>query len=216
MGLLDSILRKDSRTDATNLPDVNVNDPYSQMGQPFDPMSMQLLNAPNVQANAQIAQFAIDNDDIVENIKEELRGYRVIREFDMDKNAVVEKKIKFGDAVMNDTGINETCRVLRMFLSKPFLLSNFKEEDRYRIDMMMLILWKKLASKYAIMHQAYELDRNRRSDLAFSIVSMVYMNIMRSFEDGERPKMYGSHKTVQSIQQNGMAIPQKKSWSLFG
>jgi hypothetical protein len=157
-------------------------------------------------------------DKLIETIKSELQGKRLEKSFDMDKKKDVVKEVTFGEPIMNDKGINETCRILRMFLSKPFLLSNFPKEDRPRIDMMMIILWKKLAGKYAVQAQEYALDRSRRSDIAFSIVSMVYMNIMRSYEDGERPRMYGSHKTVQSIQQNSNGSMQqpKKVFGIFG
>jgi hypothetical protein len=211
MGFLDSILgKKDQQQgDAASM---DVNSGYGQYAQQLDPAMMNLLNAPQQGGSAQIAQFAIDNDDIIETIKSELQGFRIVSTYNMDTKKHETKEIQFGNRIMNDLGINETCRILRMFLSKPFLLSNFPEEDRSRIDMMMVILWKKLASKYATQCKAFELDRSRRSDLAFSIVSMVYMNIMRSYMDGERPRMYGSHKTVQSIQQYGspQQAPAKK------
>lgn len=219
MGFLDAIMRRNDGKDSTTIPEVDIrNDQLAAFSQPIDPMTMQMLNAPQGQANAQIAQFAIENDDIVEQIKQELRGYRYEKTYDPIKKIEKLEVIKFGDPIMNDLGINETCRILRMFLSKPFLLSNFPESDRGRIDMMMKILWKKLASKYAILGEKYALDKTRRSDLAFSIVMIVYMNIMRSFEDGERPRMYGSHKTLQNIQQyqNPMGGQEKKGWSIFG
>lgn len=212
MGWLDSVLGKKEEQ-----PMIDPALQYQQQG--LDPAMMQLLNQSGGQGSAQIAQFAIDNDDIIETIKEELRGFRVVKKYNLETKQEESVPQTFGTPVMNDEGINETCRILRMFLSKPFLLSNFPNEDRDRIDMMMKILWKKLASKYAIMADKYSLDRTRRSDLAFSITMMVYMNIMRSFEDGERPRMYGSHKTIQSIQQSGpsaSAAPQKKFLGMFG
>jgi hypothetical protein len=219
MGVLDSIMGGSKGKDG-DVPQMQFGaDPYAQMAQPFDPSAMQLLNAPQGSANAQIAEFATSNDDIIEYIKEELRGYRIIRKYNMETKQEENTRQPFGVSVMNDEGINEVCRILRMFLSKPFLLSNFEKEDRYRIDMMMMILWKKLAAKFATCADKYELDRSKRSDLAFSIVSIVYMNVMRSYEDGERPRMYGSHKTINSIQQYGNTPnsgQEKKGWSLFG
>lgn len=219
MGFLDTIIGGSKGKDnAPGMDMGNSMDPYGQFNQGIDPGMMQLLNSPGGQGNAQIAQFAIENDQIIEDIKEELRGYRVNKRFNIETKKEETEKVKFGEPIMNDTGINETCRILRLFLSKPFLLSNFPKEDRPRIDRMMMILWKKLAAKYAICADQYELDRSRRSDIAFSIVSVVYMNIMRSYEDGERPRMYGSHKTVQSIQQSGLVggAPQKKLFGIFG
>jgi hypothetical protein len=203
---------KDSQGPVLDMASPLGSDPYGPLVQPMDPSMMGMLNAPNTGSNAQIAQYAVDNDDIVETIKSELRGYRIVQEYDIEKKEYVAKEIRFGDPVMNEMGVNETCRILRMFLSKPFVLSNFPKEDRPRIDMMMKILWKKLAAAYATKAHDYEIDRTRRSTLAFSIVSTVYMNIMRSYEDGERPRMYGSHKTLQSIQQYAQpqAAPQKK------
>lgn len=222
MGFLDFVMGK-NKTDQTGPPmDVGGGmvgmDPYGPMAQGIDPATMQLLNAPGGQGNAQIAQFAIDNDEIIDTIKSELEGYRIVKKYDMDSKQMKDERETFGEPIMNEKGINETCRILRMFLSKPFLLSNFPKEDRKRIDTMMQILWKKLAGKYAVMAESYGLDRSRRSDLAFSITMMVYMNIMRSYEDGERPRMYGSHKTVQSIQQTSSAFqqPQKKFLGIFG
>lgn len=218
MGFLDFVMGKKGDESSGGTGSMGV-DPYGQYSQGIDPAMMSLLNAPQGQGQAQIAQFAIDNDDIIETIKHELSGKRTVRKYNMDTKKEEIEVETFGTPIMNDKGINETCRILRMFLSKPFLLSNFPKEDRPRIDRMMVILWKKLASKYATMVDDYEIDRNRRSDIAFSIVSMVYMNIMRSYEDGERPRMYGSHKTIQSIQQNttgNVSAQPKKFLGIFG
>lgn len=220
MGLLDGILgnKKGDSGPGMDMPMMGM-DPYSGYAQGIDPAAMQMLNAPQSQGNAQIAQFSVENDEIIETIKVELQGYRIVRNYDFGSKQETIKKELFGEPVMNDMGINETCRTLRMFLSKPFVLSNFPKEDRGRIDTMMKILWKKLASNYATMGSQYQLDKSRRSGLAFSIVSMVYMNVMRSYEDGERPRMYGSHKTLQSIQSYGNPAgqqPQKKFMGIFG
>lgn len=194
-------------------------DPYGPMTQGIDPATMQMLNQPQQGGNVQIAQYAIDNDDIIEEVRMHLRGYRVVRTYNIEKKEYELKEERFGDRVMNEKGINDTCRVLSTFLAKPFALSNFGIDDKPRMDMAMLILWKKLASMYAINGHDYELDKSRRSPLAFQFTMLVHMNAQRSFEDGERPRMYGSHRTMQTIQQIGgssQQAPQKKFLGIFG
>lgn len=193
-------------------------DPYGGMSQSIDPAAMAMLNAPPQNGSAQIAQYAIDNDDIIEIIKSELRGFRLVREYNVDKEQYEFIEQRFGSPKMNEKGINETIFVLRMFLSKPMALSNMPKDYMYRIDIICFIVGKKLAAMYATQATQFDLDRNSRSMLAVSIVTLAHFHMMRSYEDGERPRMYGSHKTLQSIQgYSGVQAPaSKKFMGIFG
>jgi hypothetical protein len=174
-----------------------------------------LLNSPN-SGSAQIVQQMTDNTEVIQNFKDGLRGWKIEKKYNPETEQMEERPVRFSDPAMNETGVNELARDLEMYLSKPFIMSNFPTADKLRIDRMMVIIGKNVAQKMIINAVKYELDKSRRGSIVRQMVFIVYANAMRSFEDGERPRAYGSHKTVQTINQQGNYAPApKKSWLGF-
>lgn len=216
MGLLDSVLGNKGKD---NTPDMHVQggmDPYAQMVQPgFDPSMIPLINSPST-SSYQVIQAMTDNAEIIQQFKDGLRGWKMTSKFNPQTETMEPVKEVFAEPAMNETGVGEIGRDLEMYLSKPFIMTNFPTADKSRIDMMMVIIGKNLAQKMIINSVKYELDKSRRGSIVRQIVLIVWANTMRGFEDGERPRAYGSHKTVQTINTQGnYQAPQKKNWLGF-
>lgn len=214
MSWFDSIIgnnKKDSNPQA-----IVGNDPYGQMSQSIDPSIIPLMNAPAT-ANAQIAQFATESKEIIENFRDGLRGYRIVKRYNVDTRREEIVKEVFGSPVMNEKGVNELCRELELYLSKTYILSNIPTEDRKRVDAMLRIIWKSINHKLIVNAVQYELDKTRRPGVVHEMVFIIERNTMRSYQDGERGKFYGSQRTVQTISQTGSitSAPTEKK-GLFG
>lgn len=212
MGLLGELLGRGDKGG----PEPDMSSGYAPMTQAIDPTLMPLLNAPQM-ANAQIAQAATDNSDVIKRFREGLTGKREVKEFNVKTGRAEVKTVVFAEPAMNETGISEMCRELEMYLNKTFILSNVPNADKRRLDAMGRIIWKTLNQKLIVNAIRYDLDKTRRPNIVHEMVFNILFNAMRSFEDGERPKYYGSQRTVQTIStQNtgGPGVPQKRN--MFG
>jgi len=216
MGIIDSVLGNKNKDGS---PELSTGyDPYGAATQHIDPSVIPLMNAPQT-ANAQIAQFATDNTEVVERFKEGLRGKRFVTRYNTKtgREEVVEEV--FSTPAMNETGVSELTRELEMYLNKTFILTNVPKEDRERIDRRLRIIWSTLAIKLVENAHKYELDKSRRSGIIHEFVFTVESNMMRGYEDGERGKYYGSQRTVQTISQHGAIasqVQQEKKRGIFG
>lgn len=192
-------------------------DQYGQYSQMIDPNALALMNAPT-ETTQGMAEFTTNNEEPIEKFKEGLRGYRQTKEYDLQTGQTRVVIHQFGEPAMNDQGVNELGRDLDMYLSKPFILSNVPKEDKKRIDAMMKIIWKRISSKLVVNAKRYQLDKSRRPSIVAEMVTMIYLNMLRSYNDGERPLMYGAHKTLQTISthnQNAGQPAQAKKWGIF-
>lgn len=214
MGIFDAILGRGGKNDEFMQGGMYPQDPYAQITQPIDPQLFPLINSPPG-GGSELAQKTLDNQETIEQFRNGLKGYRKRKDFDIVTGKEVITIEKFGEPVMNENGINELCRDLEMYLSKPFILSNFPEKDKPRIDKMMTSIWRRVASKLIVNATRYELDKTRRPSITMQMVFIIYANIMRSYEDGERPRLYGTQKQVihQSSYTNPTMQPKK---NIFG
>lgn len=218
MGVMDTILGnkgKDNMPD-TGFPGMDTYAPMAQQG--FDPSMIPLLQGGPQGPSSQMAQFMTDNESVVAEFRDGLRGWRVAKVVNEATGDVKEEIERFADPAMNETGVMEICRDLSTYLSKPFIMSNFPTADKRRIDLMMKYIGKNIAQKLIVNAVDYDLDKTRRGSIVRQVVYLTWANAMRSFEDGERPRVYGSQKTVQTISQSGNlpVQPQKKSWFGMG
>lgn len=193
MGILDAVLGK-GKTDTGNDPMIGY-DPYGSMSQPIDPQLFPLINAPS-SGSPEIAQYTTDNEEVIQKFRAGLQGYKLEFNYNIETGKKEKEIVKFGERALNDEGVNELCRDLELYLSKPFILSNFPESDKTRIDVIMKVIWKTTSSKLIVNAQKYDLDKSRRPSIVREMVFIIYSNIMRSYEDGERPKLYGTQKQV--------------------
>lgn len=192
-------------------------DPYGQLNQQMDPSMIPLLNAPQM-ANYQIAQTATNNDEVISKFKEGLRGYKIVKKFNVKTGMTEDSVETFAERSMNETGVNELSRELETYLGKSFILSNIPKEDKRRVDALGRIVWGTLNRKLIVNADRYELDKTRRATIVHEMVFTILSNVMRSLDDGmgaERSKFYGSQRTVQTINQTG-SMPQPVKKSMWG
>lgn len=216
MSIIDRILGRSDKSGGANEEMIMGADPYGQYSQMIDPNAMALMNAPN-RTSRDMAEFTTSNEEPIEKFKEGLRGLRQYKSYNIHTGQTEIKSEKFGEPALNDEGINELGRDLDMYLSKPFILSNIPKEDKKRIDAMMKIIWKRISSKLIVNAKKYHLDKSRRPSIVAEMMMMIYLNTLRSYNDGERPLMYNTHKTLQTISSNNtpQMAPQPKKWGLF-
>lgn len=158
-----------------------------------------------------LANVTLDNDPVIEEFANKLRGYKI--RYDIDPyNAMPVKKIeRFGRPFCNNDGINELVGDLRMHMNKAVMLSNVPKADKKMIEYWCLIIAIDTLEKIAMNSERWCVDRTKRSTILDLFMSAVWFNMMRSFEDGERTKLYPTQKNISMNSTLPHMMPQKKS-----
>jgi len=181
-------------------------------GFPMDPMMM--ANNPqfsNYQDQAQMAGLAaitLDNDQIIEDFASQLRGY-IKRAYPDAKTGEIKYEIvKTGEPFCNDKGVNELRSQLAMRLSKVWILTNIPKKEYDFIYRMMIVTGSEIADMFVMNAYNWEIDFTRASSVTTQFTGIVYANLLRGSEGGEREKLYS--KNIQMTSTMPHMMPPKK------
>jgi hypothetical protein len=164
-----------------------------------DPMMMNqpvFQNFREQEAMVGLANVTLDNNENIEEFASKLRGYRIIVEPDLNTGRPVQRIQRYGKPFCNDDGINELVGDLRVYLSKGWMLSNIPKADRSFINNMCMVVAIEIGEKMAMNVEKWAIDRTRMSTVSSLFVFTVFSNVMRSYEDGERTKLYPTQKNI--------------------
>jgi len=157
-----------------------------------------------------LANVTLDNDPLIEEFASKLRGYRVKYDINM-VTGMPEKKIdRFGRPFCNDDGINELVGDLRVHLNKAVMLSNVPEKQKDMIGKWCLVIAIDTVDKIKMNTVKWDVDRTRRSTIVDIFMSTIWFNMMRSFMDGERSKLYPTQKNISMQSMVPHMMPQQK------
>lgn len=164
-----------------------------------------------------VAHITVDNRRIIDEFKSRLRGYIIQRQFDSDTGEeLAPKMIKNGSPVMNEEGVNHLCGILEASLSKSIMLSNIPTKDAKWIPKVCSVFWRTAALQIAINSEEWNVDRSRRDYIPMELSILLHSNFMRSFEDGERKKLYPGQKHVTTTMINPASMqPERRSFINF-
>jgi hypothetical protein len=157
-----------------------------------------------------LAHVTLENEQIIEEFANKLRGYRIKYELDPKTASPIKKIERFGKPFCNDDGINELVGDLRMYTSKAFMLSNIPTKDKDRIKKWCLVIAIGMTDKIKVNTSRWSVDTTRRSTVMDIFMSIVEFNMLRSFEDGERTKLYPTQKNINMSSSLPHMMPQQK------
>lgn len=168
-----------------------VNDPYAGMnqggyGQPYIDSG-----------RADLAQIQLDNADIIEDLKHNLKR-EIFKRSDDGKSGewIKPKKIK---PMLNDEGVTDVISLMNVFITKIFILSNFSED---RINDNCLDFNRVIIEKIFLKRRSYEIDKADRSTIRL-ILDQSYNSILRrALNAGERISLTQTHRIMQTYQEN--------------
>lgn len=164
-----------------------------------------------------VAQITVDNRRIIEEFKARLRGYFIQRQFDENTGEELEpKKILLGSPVMNEEGVSHLVGLLEASLSKSIMLSNIPTKSEKWIEKVCSVFWRTAALQIAINSEGWSVDRSRRDYIPMELSLLLKSNYMRSFEDGERKKLYPGQKHISTTMYNPATMqPERRSFINF-
>ena len=157
-----------------------------------------------------LANVTLDNDPVIEEFANKLRGYRIRYDIDPNTAMPVKKIERFGRPFCNDDGINELIGDLRMYMNKAIMLSNIPNKDKDMISNWCLIIAIDTEEKIAMNSEKWSVDKTKRSTILDLFVMSVWFNMMRSYEDGERTKLYPTQKNISMSSSLPHMMPQQK------
>lgn len=158
-----------------------------------------------------LANVTLDNDPVIEEFANKLRGYRIRYDINPVTALPVKTVERFGRPFCNDDGINELIGDLRMHMNKATMLSNVPTKEKDMIGTWCLVIAIDTMEKIAMNSERWSIDRTKRSTILDIFISAVWFNMMRSFEDGERTKLYPTQKNISMSSTMPHMMPQKKS-----
>jgi hypothetical protein len=223
MGLFEKMFkRNDQQQGVVPLPEQFMSDMQPGIGgpqyvNPPFPDSTQMANQPifqNFREQEQmvgLANVTLDNNENVEEFASKLRGYRIAYDINVQTGMPEKKITRFGRPFCNDDGVNELVGDLRVYLSKGWMLSNIPKADRHMINNMCHVIAIEIEEKMAMNVENWALDRTRMSTVSSLFVFTIWGNVMRSFEDGERSKLYPTQKNINMNSTMGQMVQPKKS-----
>lgn len=139
------------------------------------------------QQDAGLTRWQLTPEDIITELENDLRG--------MTYNHKEEKFVKTGAIPsLNERGIREIISIVRSKINKITFLSNLDQEDIRQITLdVNLSLISLLFSKF----DDFELKKENLEIILDQVIHLVYMGLMRAFNEGERKFLGKSEKRME-------------------
>lgn len=122
-------------------------------------------------------KYVLNTDDVLTSVE----AYLSSLVYDTKRKQWVRDEIEAGKPLMNERGVNEIMRVLKIRLSRIFTLSNFNEKD---INIISKQFGRNLVLLFFAKYREYEIERVRIRFITHEIVDCVYATLMKA-RDGQ-------------------------------
>lgn len=166
-----------------------------------------------------LIEWQLDFRKELEEIEHLLRGHIIQR--DKDNNEIWTQAKNTDGIIFNEKGVQEMLKIIRMYLNKNLILSNFNEETiNQRLDQFS----NRLASEIYLNYEEYGLDNEYKQKhfamIVFNITDMIEAAYNRAFAGGERESLRTARMVTQTDPINkGSFYPSgsgtKSSFSIF-
>lgn len=164
-----------------------------------------------------VANITLDTNKDIEEFKTRLRGYYMKPRVNLETGEELEpERVKFGDPVMNEEGINHLVGLLKFVLNKNTTLSNTLVSKEKEVEKICGSFMRTIALQIGINSEDWKVDRKRRDSLPEELALTLKWNIMRSYDDGERRKLYPGQRNITTTMINPSTMqPEKRSMISF-
>lgn len=164
-----------------------------------------------------VAMITVENQKMIDQFKARMRGYIVKPTVNMETGEPGKPElVKFGEPVMSEEGINYLVGMMEMALTKSIMLSHIPIKNDKWILKNCQIFWRQVAVQIGLNSNDWRVDRKRRNTIAWELANLLYFNIMRAYDDGERRKLYPGQRNITTTMINPSTMqPEKRSMMSF-
>ena len=129
------------------------------------------------QSNSELILWMLDPASIIKDIKNQLRGVAITKEYDEKLKTYKDKPVRIAEALMNEQGINHLSYLLNLHLGKVGGTTILREQTiiemtkQFGMDLTILLIekWKH-----------FGMDFSTITPIRHSLVRIVYMSFMRA------------------------------------
>lgn len=146
--------------------------------------------------NQNLIQYQLDIKEELEDIEHLLRGQTV--KTDQQGNKKWVDPTNAGDVLLNERGVQEILKILRMYLNKNILLSNFDEDTiNMRVKQFSLRLMRNIFMNYDEYGMTTEYKTRQFEMIVMNITDMVEAAYFRALGGQERESLRKSMNVLQ-------------------
>ena len=188
--------------------------PVNPGEQQYDPLAISEMHRrlENEQSGfVGIATLTLDNTRTIDEFRARLQGKVLKRRVNLETGEEMQPiEEKRGEPLMNNEGINHLVGALEFCLSRNITLSNIPKEREKMIRTLSETYARTMALQIALNSSKWSVDRNRRDNLPLEIEIMIYSNLMRAYDNGERRQIYPTNKHLVYGPNPNNQLPEKK------